>query len=380
MKKLLFILFLFVALPAVCATTKITTALRKAPREQREGVEFLLKYMPAGDRDTLSAEFLLGEVAYGYKARQTFAWAQSLPDSLFFNDVLPYASMNEAREPWRERFWQMLYPLVKDETDVVKAIDKVTRALPKLLGVEYNTKRRRPHQAPSESIEIGMASCSGLSIILVDALRTIGVPARIAGTPLWVSKEGNHNWVEVNVGGKWYFTEYYPADRFNEGWFLERAGKADKSDPIYWIYATSWRPQPNSAGQTTHFPMVWAKDDKTVAGVDVTDFYIDLYNAVRAAAADGAPVVIKMYATANTQKSSADRVACDIRIYDSKGANVASGQTKGATADMNDYLKFYLPENSEYTIEFIDHSGAKQRHTLKIGDKSQTVVDLSMGN
>lgn len=361
----------------MASAAKVSTAVHLAPRDQKAGIEFLLKYMPRGDRDTLTADFLLTETLWAYRARETFPWAKLLPDSLFFNDVLPYASMNEAREPWRERFWQLLYPLVKDETDVVRAIDKVTRALPKLLGVEYNTKRRRPHQSPSESIEIGMASCSGLSIILVDALRTIGVPARIAGTPLWVSREGNHNWVEVNVDGKWYFTEYYPADKFNQGWFLERAGKADKSDPIYWIYATSWKP---SAVAPTHFPMVWAKDDKTVAGVDVTDFYIDLYNAEQAATAVGVPVVIKMYANSQTQKSSADRVACDIRIYDAKGVNFASGRTKGATADMNDYLKFYLPENSDFTIEYIDGSGKKQRHEMMIGEKSELFVDLWFDN
>lgn len=372
MKKALFILFLFITLSATASATKVSTAAKKAPRDQKAGVEFLLKYMPKGDRDTLSAEFLLAEVAWAYKARETFDWAKSLPDSLFFNDVLPYASMNEAREPWRERFWEMLYPIVKDETDVVKAIDKVTRALPKLTGVEYNTKRRRPHQSPSESIEIGMASCSGLSIILVDALRTIGVPARIAGTPLWVSKEGNHNWVEVNVDGKWYFTEYYPAERFNEGWFLERAGKADKSDPIYWIYATSWKPQ----SSPIHFPMVWAKDDRSVAGVDVTDFYIDLYNAQRAAAADGMPVAIKMYKTKDSEKTSADRVECDIRIYNQKGENVAAGRTKGATADMNDYLVIYLPENAEYAIEYIDAKGEKHRQPLQVGQNNQTTVEL----
>ena len=39
-------------------------------------------------------------------------------------------------------------------------------------------------------METGVATCTGLSILLVDACRSVGVPARIAGTPLW----SNNSW------------------------------------------------------------------------------------------------------------------------------------------------------------------------------------------
>ncbi|MFR7810668.1 MAG: hypothetical protein ACLU4N_16125 [Butyricimonas faecihominis] len=32
-----------------------------------------------------------------YEARNRFAWAKSVPDSIFLNDVLPYASLNERK-------------------------------------------------------------------------------------------------------------------------------------------------------------------------------------------------------------------------------------------------------------------------------------------
>ena len=55
----------------------------------------------------------------------------------------------------------------------------------KAVNVKYHaTKRLKPDQSPSESMKIGYASCSGLSIILVDACRAVGVPARVVGTPL----------------------------------------------------------------------------------------------------------------------------------------------------------------------------------------------------
>lgn len=353
MKKLIILIaVMFISTLAMAKNPEIEKALNKVPKSQKAGLEFLVKYMPAGDLDTLKADFLLNELAWAYKARETFGWCKALPDSLFFNDVLPYASMDETREPWREMFWEMFYPLVRDVKDVRVAIDTINKAVKDLVKVEYNTKRKRPNQSPRESMEIGMASCSGLSIILTDVLRTMGIPSRIAGTPLWVSREGNHNWSEVWIDGSWYFTEYYPNEALNKSWFLERAGKADKSDPIYWMYATSWKTQPG--GQ--HFPMVWARNNKQVPGVVVTDFYIDLYNAEKAASKNGTAVAFKMFSTPDAGKSSADRVAMDIKVVDAKGNVVAVGTTKGPTADMNDYLVLYLP-TGDFAVEFKDKRG-----------------------
>ena len=69
------------------------------------------------------------------------------------------------------------------------------------LSVKYSTARKRANQSPKESIEQGLASCTGLSILLADACRSVGVPARLAGIPSWKNKNGNHTWVESV--GRW---------------------------------------------------------------------------------------------------------------------------------------------------------------------------------
>lgn len=353
---------------------ELLAALKKAPKGQKEGMAFLIAYMPEGDRDTLTADFLLGEVGWAYKARETFPWAKALPDSIFYNDVLPYASMNERREPWRAMFWEKLYPLVEGMTDIRAALNTINKQLQYIVKVEYNTKREKPNQSPAESMRQGMASCSGLSVLLTDALRTMGIPSRIAGTPMWVSREGNHNWSEVWIDGKWYFTEYYPTPALNHSWFLERAGKADKSDPIYWMYATSWKPTGLA------FPMVWSRKNKNVPGVDVTDFYIDLYNAQMAEAAKGVPVVIRVFRAQDGGRSSADRVAQDIRVVDAASDQmVAAGKTAGPTADMNDYLKLYLPEGRKLKVEFKDAGGTVHSKIVTTPtDKTPVEVELFM--
>lgn len=347
---------------------QLKLALEQTPENQREGMAFLIGYMPKHDLDTLSTSILSESVEYAYKAREEFPWVKSLPEDIFLNEVLPYASMDETRENWRKKFYEMLYPLVKDQQTIYQAIDTVNKALMNLVKVEYNTKREKPNQSPSESIRQGMASCSGLSILLTDAFRAVGIPSRIAGTPMWVTREGNHNWSEVYADGEWYFAEYYFTP-LNHSWFLEKAAKADASDSTTWIYATSFRPTDIS------FPMVWAKDDKTVGGVDVTQRYRDVHASQVKDSQKGTPLNIKMYVNDACTKISQDRVKTDIKVKNSKGEVVAEGATVDKTADMNDYFTAYIENlDDTYTIEWKGKNGAK---TQKIKITEPTTLELS---
>ena len=85
---------------------ELKKALKEAPTSQREGMAFLISYMPERDAKSLSADFLLENVEYAYKARAEFSWAKTVPDSVFLNDVVAYVNLNEARENWRKDFYE----------------------------------------------------------------------------------------------------------------------------------------------------------------------------------------------------------------------------------------------------------------------------------
>ena len=85
---------------------EILAALAKSPLEQKEGMAFLISYMPKKDLTTLKASFLLENAEYAYKARARYSWCKSLPDSIFFNEVLPYSNVAETRDPWRKDFFE----------------------------------------------------------------------------------------------------------------------------------------------------------------------------------------------------------------------------------------------------------------------------------
>jgi hypothetical protein len=260
-------------------------AIARAEPEKREALAFLLVNMPDKDLAALKGDFLLKNVDLAYEARAAHPWAGSVPREIFFNDVLPYANVNESRDDWRGDFVKRFSPLVKDCKTAGEAVQILNREVFKTVNVKYHaTKRLKPNQSPYESMKIGYASCSGLSIILVDACRAVGVPARVVGTPLWFNSSGNHTWVEA-WDGQWRFIGAAEPGAFNKTWFAEMAAKADPGKPENHIYAVSFK------RTGTPFVMVWNRTNKDYSAVDETSFYAARKNLkVSVVDGDGKPV------------------------------------------------------------------------------------------
>jgi len=348
--------------------SELMKALDAAPAHQKEAVAFLIAYMPNTDLESLSANFILENTDYAFMAREQFSWAQSLPDSVFFNDVLPYASLNERRDNWRKDFFERFSKYVKDCNTIYEAVDSINKNIRDELLVDYNTDREKPDQSPYESIEQSMASCSGLSILLTDAFRAVGIPSRIGGTPNWHDKRGNHNWNEVWIDGDWYFTEYYPSG-LNKSWFLPDAGKAIPKNPEHAIYASSWK--------TTglHFPLVWDLNNTDVPALNVSERYIKIYKQAEEAkqiAESHVLVKVMMFKDDVCSFQGNDRVAVNVDVFCGTD-QVGGGKTAGPTQDMNDVLEFMLEKNKTYNFNYTGESGQIKSIKLDIKDQPQTL-------
>lgn len=348
---------------------ELKKALKEVPRNEREGMAFLISYMPERDAKSLSADFLLENVEYAYKARAEFPWAKEVPDSVFLNDVVAYANLNENRESWRKDFYERFKKYVAPCKTMREAIDSVNKNVRDELLVDYNTKREKPDQAPYESMRQHMASCSGLSILLTDAFRAVGIPSRVAGTPAWHDDRGNHNWNEVWIDGQWRFTEYYPSDDLDQSWFLTDAGKAIKEDVRKAIYAASFKPT------GCYFPLVWDENIRYVHAENVTDRYTSLYRAqLSAMPADGSHVALRVmvFKDKDHAEASGDRVATNLDVF--KGdKQLYGGRSTGATQDMNDVLTFNVEKNQQYTVKFVNGKGEMQTQTIDVGDDTTTL-------
>jgi len=337
---------------------QIQQALDQAPAEQRAGMRFLVAYMPKRDLEGLPADILLSNVRLAYQARNESPWKDQIPVEIFLNNVLPYANINEGREKWRQGFYEQFKPLVKDAKSPAEAAAILNQKVFPLLKVRYSTMRNRADQAPSESIRTGLASCTGLSILLIDACRSVGVPARFAGTPLWTNKSGNHSWVEIWDAG-WHFTGAAEptGDKLDKAWFVGRAATAQRDDPLHAIYAVSYKHTPQT------FPLVWDRSIDYVFAVNVTDRY------TRHARKLPEGHIEMLFRTMD----GADRCALPLKLLDEAGKVIFSGKTKDERFDANDHLSAALRLGKKYRVE-VEHEDRVLRKTIKAEPRDTPVT------
>ena len=144
---------------------ELEKALVEIPKDQRKGMEFLIANMPDADLIGLKAEFLLTNHELAYKARRAVPWGQAIPEDVFFNDVLPYANVDEKRDPWRQEFYDLCLPMVKDCKTPSEAVQKLNTELFKHFKLGYDpTKSTEPesegiHRA-GERIVYGVVDCA----------------------------------------------------------------------------------------------------------------------------------------------------------------------------------------------------------------------------
>ena len=326
-------------------------AILEAPdADRRAAVAFLVAHMPPGDRATLGKGYLLANVDYAFKARNATEWAKAVPLELFYNDVLPYSSVNEHRDDWRRDFYDRFIAVAKAAPNAAEAAKRLNVAAFEAFGVKYHaTKRPKPDQSPYESAKAGYASCTGLSIILIDACRAVGIPARIVGTPEWTTQRGNHNWVEV-WDREWSFVGACEPSKLNEGWFVEQASKADEANPRHRIYAASF-----GAG-AEHFPLVWQPGNADYPAEDVTRRYTKRRK-----------VTFKLPGDA----TSADAPAREITVRHD-GRIVAHGP-------INPDATFELPGDSSYEVQLVVAcKPAASTRTVKLSLDPDQVIPLPL--
>jgi len=332
--------------------SELEKALRTAPEEHRKAVFFLISNMGRADLKTLSADYILKEVRLAYEARESFPWEDQISEAMFLNNVLPYANINEKRESWRAKLLEISQPIVKDCKTTEQAAQAINQQLFKIVKVKYSTKRKKANQSPSESIEQGLASCTGLSILLIDACRSVNVPARLVGIPNWTDKRGNHTWVEIWSDGDWHFTG---AAEYN----------ADGLD-----YATSF------AKTKTTFPG-WSLDWRNpVFAINVTDRYTankKFDDPKTKANKDDIVVRVRVW---NADKTARVVVPIEVRLAEDQ-SSLGKGKSTGNEADMNDMFETTLKQNTKYEIR-LGAGDTIKTHQFTTNKSKTQLVEIEM--
>jgi hypothetical protein len=314
-------------------------------------MEYLVANMPEPDLRSLTAEYLIDNVSLAYQSWGRAPWRESVPHEVFLEAVLPYAVIDERRDYWRRELQSLCLPLVSGVGNSGQAATTLNREIFPRLGVQYNVERSKNNQSAREVMAEQKATCTGLSILLIQACRSVGVPARFAGTPLWPDSSGNHSWVEVWENGWRYTGAAEPADgRLDEAWFSGRAASSIRDEPAHAIYAITYAPT------GILFPHGWTGAVDELHAINVTERYTTLSKETMTPFLP--PPGMSRVEFVALDQPGGKRVAVAVEVRDASGEIRFTGVTKPSTADLRDHLFTFLPQDREYRVSASFPAGA----------------------
>ena len=241
--------------------------------------------------DGLSNGILGPTINISLHAKQKYPWTTNVTKEMYYEYVVNFANVNEARTNWRPIFHDLVQPIIKPflaKSDVQVSVKQIVQELndkiwnaaasySKSDSIQFKHGQTPLIYDPMSILLFGYASCTGLSIFFVNVLRTVGIPARLAGCSAWNGKieNGNHSWIEVwdHNEMKWFIMETKPASGDHSGidlynpcqWWFCHKNKVENTK--FWAA----RLDKKEAGNVV-FPMAWDLENKGVVGEDRTSF------------------------------------------------------------------------------------------------------------
>ena len=189
-------------------------------QREREAMEFLYAYMPLGDMADYRPELYLEGVRIVFRAKEEMLWGKDVPEELFRHFVLPLRVNNESLDAFRTECYESLSERVRG-LSMYDAVLEVNHWCHE--RVTYTPSDART-LSPLSCIRTGYGRCGEESVLLVAALRTVGIPARQVYTPRWAHTDDNHAWVEAWADGQWYYLgACEPEPELNVAWFSSTA-------------------------------------------------------------------------------------------------------------------------------------------------------------
>jgi len=246
------------------------SVLESSEGERFEALCFLLTNMPERDLRSLGKNYIVSHLEGAFNIVQLQSeLVGDIPLEVFLNYLLPYIQVGESRQgfQWRRELRDRFFERISETVTVEEAVMFLNAQVFLELGVGFKERAViRPDQSPEESIQVGFANCVGVSIILADACRAVGIPARVVTIPSWSDFPGGHTWVEVYDHGKWRSLTAYDHSFLDRPWILERASETDSSKAQHRIYAASFQ-------RTDICLHQWGSD---IWWTDVTESYTSL--------------------------------------------------------------------------------------------------------
>lgn len=149
------------------------------------------------DSGIVTCRMLISNIDEAFNAWTSAYWYPDVDFHSFCKYILPYRCSSEhIGGNWRSYLYKKYHDLIKNETDIRKAFAIIKKAVfdDVILSNSYC-----PYAIDAISCHrIGKAECGQRCILLVDVLRSLGIPAVIDMIPMWSDYSNkSHSWVSI---------------------------------------------------------------------------------------------------------------------------------------------------------------------------------------
>ncbi len=165
--------------------------------EDRHGSLDFSRHDPEYDINTITAEFLITNIDYAFRAWRERSWAHGLSYENFRDYVLPYRGSNEPLESWRPAMFDKYADIgaqLEDSTDPLLATVVINRDIMSWFGFDPRYYYHPTDQSLSEMQASGLGRCEDMTNITIYAMRANGIGVTSDYTPHWANTGNNHAW------------------------------------------------------------------------------------------------------------------------------------------------------------------------------------------
>ncbi len=149
------------------------------------------------DSDIITADFLIKQIDYAFKAWREKPWATGLSFESFCEYVLPYRGSGEPLEDWRETFWEKYKDIeteMHNPSDPVEAAALINDDIKSWFTFDPRFYYHLTDQGLAEMLENGLGRCEDMTNMTIYAMRANGLAVTSDYTPHWANAGNNHAW------------------------------------------------------------------------------------------------------------------------------------------------------------------------------------------
>ena len=201
----------------------IDEKIQKGTEDVALACKYLYAFMPYSDIGNYPFEVFLDYAENGVQLWKENPQIADMPEDIFLNYVLFHRVNEEEIAPCRTFF----------RTEIGTRIQGMNFREAALEVNYWCAEEATYHCTDDRTLSAlsvyrrGNGRCGEESVFTVNALRSVGVPARQVYAPKWSHCDDNHAWVEIWCDGKWYFLgACEPEEILNKGWFTNASSRA----------------------------------------------------------------------------------------------------------------------------------------------------------